>query len=49
MEILATTQKAFKSLDKNVTRTNESSEAINESIVRIGGLVDEIKTVLART
>ena len=49
VEILATTQKAFKSLDKNVTRTNESSEAINESIVRIGGLVDEIKTVLART
>ena len=46
VEILATTQKAFGSLDKNVNVTNTSSEAINESIIRIGELVDEINAAL---
>ena len=47
--ILETTISAFSALDDNVSRTNESSETINESIKDIIALVGEINEVLVKT
>ena len=47
--ILETTISAFSALDDNVSRTNESSETINESINDIIALVGEINEVLVKT
>ena len=47
--ILETTISAFSALDDNVSRTNESSETINNSINDIIALVGEINGVLGKT
>ncbi|WP_028521483.1 [Fe-Fe] hydrogenase large subunit C-terminal domain-containing protein [Ruminococcus flavefaciens] len=47
--ILETTIAAFSALDDNVSRTNESSETINQSINDIISLVGEINGVLGKT
>ncbi len=47
--ILETTIAAFSALDDNVSRTNESSETINQSIKDIISLVGEINGVLGKT